>query len=107
MGKPVAIADVEQVMREGSLPVAVDFWAPWCRPCHAIAPHLEALAEEYDGRLTVAKLNVDEHPELQERFGVFGLPTVVIFRDGKEVARVVGAQPRRSLQQAFDAVLAG
>jgi thioredoxin 1 len=106
MSKIIAIADVEQYVREASLPVAVDFWAPWCRPCHAIAPHLEALAEEYSGRLIVAKLNVDEHPELQERFGVFGLPTVVIFKGGTEVARVVGAQPRRNVQQVFDSALA-
>jgi thioredoxin 1 len=106
MSKIIATADVEQYVRESSLPVAVDFWAPWCRPCHAIAPHLEALAEEYSGRLIVAKLNVDEHPELQERFGVFGLPTVVIFKGGTEVARVVGAQPRRNVQQVFDSVLA-
>jgi thioredoxin 1 len=106
MSKPIAITDVDQVVREAVLPVVVDFWAPWCRPCHAIAPHLEALAEQYDGRLAIAKVNVDEHPELQAQFGVFGLPTIVIFKDGTEAGRIIGAQPRRHLQQAFDEALA-
>lgn len=107
MSKPVAIEDVGTYVRDSSVPVAVDFWAPWCPPCRVIAPHLEALAETYAGQMTVAKLNVDDHPELQGAFGVFGLPTIILFKDGKEVGRVIGAQPRARLQQAFENVLNG
>jgi thioredoxin 1 len=106
MSKPIAITDLAQHVREAELPVAVDFWAPWCPPCHAIAPHLEALADEYAGRMTVAKLNVDEHPEWQVRLGVMGLPTIIIFKGGAEVGRIVGAQPHGRLQRAFEAALA-
>jgi thioredoxin 1 len=105
MRKPIAITNVAEFVAESAVPVAVDFWAPWCGPCRAIAPHLEALAETYAERLTVAKLNVDDYPELQGQFGVFGLPTVVLFKDGKEVGRIIGAQPRGRIQQAFEAVL--
>lgn len=105
MTKPIVIKEVAQYVREAPLPVAVDFWAPWCPPCHTIAQHLEALADEYEGRMIVAKLNVDEHPGLQAQFGVFGLPTIIIFKDGQEAGRVIGAQPPSRLQRAFDAAL--
>ncbi|HEU4324543.1 MAG TPA: thioredoxin [Roseiflexaceae bacterium] len=107
MAKPITITDLEQQLREADQPVAVDFWAPWCPPCRAIAPHLEALADELAGRLTIAKLNVDDYPEWQARLGVMGLPTIIVFSGGREVGRIVGARPRAQLQAALEAALAG
>ena len=73
----------------------VDFWAPWCGPCHAIAPALEALAATLEGRARVAKVNVDENPGVAARFRVMGLPTVMVFRDGRPVEAAAGARPGR------------
>jgi thioredoxin 2 len=81
-----------------SLPVVVDFWAPWCGPCHAVAPVLERLAERHAGRLKVLKVNVDENPGLAARFGAQSIPLLVVLRDGAEVSRIVGAQPLPALE---------
>ena len=79
------------VVAGASLPVLLDLWAPWCPPCRIIAPTVEKSAERFAGRLKVAKLNVDESPATSQRFGVQGIPTLLILRDGREVARQVGA----------------
>jgi len=83
----------------------VDFWAPWCPPCRVIGPILNELAAEYSGRLTIAKLNTDEHQRCMVRLGVQGLPTLIIFKDGREVERLMGARPKRHYQEHFDALL--
>ncbi len=85
------------------VPVLVDFWAPWCKPCEAVEPHLRALAEEHGGRLGLVRLNVDENLAVPGRYGVLSLPTVIVFAGGQPRARVVGAQPRRR----YEAALAG
>ena len=77
----------------------VDLWAPWCGPCRFVGPILEQLSREYPGRLKVVKVNVDENPRLQQRFGAVSIPTMVVLRDGKEVDRVVGAMPKPELTQ--------
>jgi thioredoxin 1 len=81
--------------------VVVDFWAPWCRPCHAIEPHLDELAERTTGRVSFVKLNIDEHPEVAARYEVLSIPTVTLFEDGKPRTTVVGARPRAHFERAF------
>ena len=86
-------------------PVVVDFWAPWCRPCHAIEPLHEELATSAAGRVSFAKLNIDEHPEIAARYEVLSIPTVTLFEGGEPHATVVGARPRGHFERAFAAWL--
>jgi thioredoxin 1 len=88
-------------------PVLVDFWAPWCAPCRMVGPVIEELAGTYAGRVTVGKVNVDENPELAERYGIQSIPTLLLFANGQPVARQIGAVPKDRLVQALDAHLAG
>jgi thioredoxin 1 len=86
----------EQVLHSDK-PVLVDFWTEWCGPCRMIAPVLEEIAQEYGDRLTVAKLNAEEHPGIAQRYGVLGFPTLNLYRDGEVVRQIVGARPKRLL----------
>ena len=85
--------------------VLVDFWASWCGPCRRIAPILEELAEELDGKLTIGKLNVDEHPKVAERFRVMSIPTLILFQGGAEVDRIIGLRGKPELAAAIEARL--
>lgn len=89
-----------------NLPVLIDFWAPWCGPCKSIAPAIEELAREYEGRLKVAKLNVDENPVTPSRYGVRGIPNLIIFKGGAVKEQLVGAVPKSRLTDAIEKVLA-
>ena len=107
MGKPIVVTDASfaKDVLDSSLPTVVDFWAPWCPPCRVIGPILNELAAEYAGRLTIAKLNTDDHQRSMVQLGVQGLPTLIIFKDGREVERLVGARSKRHYQERFDQLL--
>jgi thioredoxin 1 len=85
--------------------ILVDFWAAWCFPCKMIAPLIEEMAETYDGKLVCAKLNVDDNPATAGKFSITGIPTVVLFKDGELVERIVGAVPKESLEEKIKAHL--
>ena len=82
-------------------PVIVDFWAPWCGPCHMVSPILDQIAEERSGELRVVKVNIDEEPELAQRYGVMSIPAMVLFKGGEPAAATVGARPKKALEQAL------
>lgn len=103
--KPVGDRDFDQVVLQSQNPVLVDFWAPWCGPCISIGPSLEKLAEQYQGKVTVAKVNVDDNPEVSARFGVRSIPYLVMFKGGKVTDSVVGAQPPQNLQKMIERAL--
>ncbi len=86
-------------------PVLVDFWAEWCGPCRMIAPSLEELSEELAGKVTIAKLNIDENPEAPARYGVRGIPTMILFSQGQQVATKVGAEPKSRIQGWLEGAL--
>ncbi len=101
----VADNEFEAEVIRASTPVLVDFWAPWCGPCKSIAPVLEELAREYDGRLKVVKINVDENPETPGRYGVRGIPNLMIFKEGGLSGQIVGAAPKARLVSEIDKAL--
>lgn len=100
--KTLTSANFDQEVMQSALPVLVDFWAPWCGPCKMVGPVVESLAADYDGKLVVGNVNVDENKDLAVKFGIRGIPTLVIFKDGSEVQRVVGAQGKAQLQKMVD-----
>lgn len=100
-------ANWEQEVLSSDTPVLVDFWAAWCGPCLRMAPIVEAIAEQYAGRLKVGKLDVDQNPDLATRYGIMSIPTLVLFKAGQPVEFIVGLQPRASLVRRIDAVLDG
>jgi thioredoxin 1 len=97
--------DFEAKVLKSSAPVIVDFWAAWCGPCRNIAPVFERLSSEYNGKLQFAKMDIDENPAAPTQFGVQAIPTLLIFKDGKPIGRLVGPQPSR-LKTEIDRVLA-
>lgn len=106
-GKPVVVTDATfdlQVL-QSPLPVLVDFWAPWCGPCRMVSPIVEELGRQYAGRLRVAKVNTDENPAHAGRLGIQGIPTLIFFKNGREVDRIVGAAPKPMLQSRVERVL--
>ena len=107
MTEPIHVTDAEfdaKVM-QSSVPVIVDFWAPWCGPCRMVAPILDELSKEYDGQIVVAKVNTDENPQHAIQFGVQGIPTMLFVKDGEVVDRMVGAAPKPAIQQRIDTLV--
>ena len=98
-------ADFGEKVLESDLPVLVDFWAEWCAPCKMIAPIVEELSEEYDGKLRFAKLDVDSNRTTVTTYNIIGMPTLLIFKDGKPVGQIVGAFPKGVLKQKIDSIL--
>ncbi len=99
MAKPFEVSDdsFQTEVIESETPVLVDFWADWCGPCRMIAPSVSEIAEEYEGVLRVAKLDVDENPAVPGRYGIVGIPTLMLFKDGKVVERITGALPKERI----------
>jgi len=103
--KPVTDQSFDSDVLKAPGPVLVDFWADWCGPCKAIAPALEEIGAEYAGKLTVAKVNIDENPITPNNYAVRGIPTLILFKDGKPVSTKVGAAPKSALKSWVDSAL--
>ena len=101
----VTDASFQSDVIDADKPVLVDFWAEWCGPCRMIAPALEEISEEMGDKLTIAKVNIDENPEAPGKYGVRGIPTMLLFKDGEVVAQKVGAAPKSQIQQWVEGAL--
>ena len=107
MSKPVAIdqENFEQFVLNSATPVLVDFWAPWCGPCRMVAPVVDELAEEYAGTVSFGKVNVDENPQIASRYGIMGIPALILFKEGKPMTNIVGFKPKAEIKRSLDSVL--
>ncbi|MEL6321641.1 MAG: thioredoxin [Cyanobacteria bacterium J06626_14] len=107
MSAAVAVTDssFKQDVLESEVPVLVDFWAPWCGPCRMVAPVVDEIAEQYDGKVKVVKVNTDENPSVASQYGIRSIPTLMIFKDGQRVDMVVGAVPKTTLANTLEKYL--
>lgn len=105
MSAAISASEFEQEVLQSSTPVLVDFWAVWCGPCKMIAPHIEQLATEYEGRAKVLKCNVDDEPEIAQKYNIMSIPTLMFFKGGKVVAQVVGAVPKSTIAAKLESLL--
>ena len=107
MTAPIAVSDTdfEQEVLEAETPVLVDFWAEWCAPCKMVAPVLDALADEYDGKIKFTKVDVDSNPQTAMKYGIRSIPTLLVFKGGSPVDQVVGAVPKAVIKKSLDSAL--
>ncbi len=107
MSAAVAVTDAsfEQDVLNSEIPVLVDFWAPWCGPCRMVAPVVDEIAEQYDGKVKVVKLNTDENPGIAGQYNIRSIPTLMIFKNGQRVEQVVGAVPKATLASTLEKFL--
>ncbi len=107
MSKPVTVEsnNFDKVVLQSKTPVLVDFWAPWCGPCRMVAPLIDELCAEYEGKITFGKVNVDEEAKIAGKYGVMSIPTLILFKDGKPLSNLVGFRPKAELKRSLDAAL--
>ena len=103
----VSDSSFEKDVLQADRPVLVDFWAVWCAPCRMLEPTVDAVAEKYQARALVVKVNVDDNPSISQRYGIKGIPTLILFKDGKEEERVVGATSKEAISRMIDKHVAG
>jgi thioredoxin 1 len=108
MSKPVEVNDAkfDEMVLKATTPVLVDFWAPWCGPCKMVAPIVDELANEYEGKVSFMKLNVDDSPNIARQYGVMSIPTLMIFKNGQPVSNIIGFRPKPELKKSLDDALA-
>ncbi len=107
MSAAAAVTDstFKEEVLDNEVPVLVDFWAPWCGPCRMVAPVVDEIADQYDGKLKVVKVNTDENPQIASQYGIRSIPTLMIFKDGQKVDMVVGAVPKSTLSNTLEKYL--
>ncbi len=105
MTKQIKDNEFESEVINSKLPVLIDFWAEWCGPCRMLSPILDQLSEEMEGKVKIVKMNIDENPETPSKCGVRGIPTMLLFKEGKQIATKVGVQPKNALQEWINSSL--
>lgn len=105
MAQQVNDNNFEEIVLKSKNPVLVDFWAEWCGPCRAIGPVIEELSKEYEGKVTIVKLNTDENPVTPSNYGIRSIPTLLFFKNGKVVDKLIGAVPKSNIKSKLDAIL--
>lgn len=102
MATQITDADFDSAVLKSSVPVLVDFWAPWCGPCRALGPVIDELSAEYEGKITIVKMNVDENPSTPGKYGIRAIPTMILFKNGQVVEQVTGAVSKSSLKELLN-----
>ena len=98
-------ADFKQEVLQSSIPVVVDFWAPWCGPCRIVSPIIDELAKEYEGKVKVGKMNVDENPQAAGQYGIMSIPSIIFFKNGKPLKTMIGAQGTENYKKGIEELL--